>query len=301
MNIIDYYTKEFTLYDIYKYITINNVIDYECENFSRWIINNNENNNIKNDIQYYLIIDLPMNEAFAHWVYESAIYLPLFNILKKEYPNIKIHLKTIKDYKKLFFKYFNISEDDITLDLKENNACIFPLPISCLNNVEVTSDYINLVNNLISNLNIVNIKNKEYNILLSPRGKKENLISNDRLCNVDDIINNLSTDNYKNYILYTDNCTNLIEQINIFNNSNNIIVIDGSAYLVNGIFCTNSNIIVLGNVTLGQMAIYKKLQYIHELILNTNTVTHLPYMNGNYSNSKYYYNDVKNYIKYIDI
>jgi hypothetical protein len=61
----------------------------------------------------------------------------------------------MKDYKKLFCKYFNILEDDITLDLNKNNTCIFPLPISCLNNVEVTSDYTTLVNNLIYSLNII--------------------------------------------------------------------------------------------------------------------------------------------------
>lgn len=297
MIIIDYYTNEFTLCDIYKYITINNVINYKCENFSKWIINNNnENNIIKDNVQYYLIIDLPQNEAFAHWVYESAIYLPLFINLKKQYPNIKLHFKTMKDYKRLFCTYFNIVEDDITLDLKVDNVCIFPLPISCLNNIELTTDYKILVNNFISNLNIIKENNKEYNILLSPRGNKENLIANDRICNVDDIINNI-TNNSNNYILYTDNIYNLTEQIQIFSNSKNVIVVDGSAYLVNGIFCNNSNIIILGNITLNQMSIYKKLQYIHDLILNTNTITHLPYMNGNYNNSKYYFNDIKNYIR----
>jgi hypothetical protein len=282
--------------DIFKYITIKNVINYECENFSKWIINNNEDSIIKDDVQYYLIIDMPFNEAFAHWVYESAVYLPLFINLKKEHPNIKLHFKTMKDYKKLFCKYFNIFEDDIALHLKENNVCIFPLPISCLNNIELTIDYKLLVNNLISNLNIIKENNKQYNILLSPRGKKENLVSNDRLCDVDDVINNISN-NSNNYILYTDDIDNLNEQIQIFSNSKNVIVVDGSAYLVNGIFCTNSNIIVLGNVTLDQMAIYKKIQYIHELVLNTNTVTHLPYMNGNYNNSKYYFKDIKIYLK----
>jgi hypothetical protein len=295
MNIIEYNTTEFTLYDIYKYNAINNVINYECENFSRWIINNNENSIIKGNIQYYLIIDLPANEAFAHWVYESAIYLPFFNILKKQYPNIKLHFKTMKDYKKLFCNYFNITDNDITLHLKENNVCIFPLPISCLNNVELTTDYKLLVNNLISNLNIIKENNKQYNILLSPRGKKENLVANDRLCNVVDVINNIYN-NSNNYILYTDDIDNLNEQIQIFSNSKNVILVDGSAYLVNGIFCTNSNIIILGNITLSQMAIYKKLQFIHDLIIKTNKVTHLPYMNGGYNNSTYFYNDIKKYL-----
>jgi len=288
-----------SIYDstnIFKYNIVNNVYDYKCVDFDKWIINTNKNLDSNNELNYYLIIDLPANDAFAHWVYESAIYLPLFNILKNKYHNIKIHIRSVKDYKKLFFKYFNINEDDITLELKSNNICIFPLPISCLNNIELSDDYINLVNNFILNLNIIKNNNKEYNILLLPRGNKENLVANDRLCNVEDIINNLSIIN-NNHILYTDDCNNLIEQINIVNNSNNIILVDGSAYLVNGIFCTNSNIIILGNITLSQMLIYKKLQYIHNLILNNNTVVHLPYMNGDYNNSKYYFYNIKNYIK----
>ena len=100
----------------YNIFFVNNVIKYNIEHFNTWNINTNiYNNNDSNN--YYLIIDTTIDDAFGHWVFESAIYLQLFIELKKTYPNIKIHLKRPKKYKKIFIEYFNINTNDIVYNL----------------------------------------------------------------------------------------------------------------------------------------------------------------------------------------
>lgn len=74
---------------------------YSYINFDTFKITYNNINNI-NNIQYYLIIDTKDYDAFGHWVFESAIYIPFYIKLKEIYPNIKIHLKSKKKFKDIF-------------------------------------------------------------------------------------------------------------------------------------------------------------------------------------------------------
>lgn len=124
--------------EIYKVFFVNNVhsVDksrsYENPSFDSWEIDASiEDVRPSNDI--FLVIDTLYNEAFAHWVFESAIYLELFNSLKNVYPNIKLKLNAKRTFKILFCKLFNITEPDIVHELPEYNTCIFPSPIMYLN------------------------------------------------------------------------------------------------------------------------------------------------------------------------
>ena len=97
-------------------------------------------------------------------------------------------------------------------------------------------------------------------------------------------------------ILYTDTIEELKTQIDILNSSKNIFLSDGSAFLVNGLFCINSNINVLGDVVVEQSKNFFKMEYICQLIERNNIVKYIPYINGNINNSIFYYNDIKKYI-----
>ena len=122
--------------DIYRYKIVKNVISYTYED--KWIINATNTKDNTNET-YYLIIDTKFNDAFAHWVYESGLYLLLYNKLKKIYPNIKLHLGYNRKYKKIFCEYFNIFDSDIVYDFLPNNTCIFPIPITGLNNITISN------------------------------------------------------------------------------------------------------------------------------------------------------------------
>ena len=110
-------------------------------------------------------MDTNDNEAFAHWVFESAIYFDLFDKLKIQYPDIKINLKTKRDYKNLFFKFFEIQQDDIVYDIKENNICFFIKPIYSLCINSISEEYKLYVDVLYQKLNSISVDKKTNPIL----------------------------------------------------------------------------------------------------------------------------------------
>lgn len=259
--------------DIYEYRTVNNAINYHTSTeYNSWNIYTHDNtfNNRLN----ILVIDCIYSDAFCHWVYESAIYLPLFNLLRPIYPNIKLHLKGQKKYKELFCRYFNISNTDVIYELPSNNTCIFPLPISCLNNKDICDTYKIQVNRFISYFTNKDTS-KITDVLFMPRQVKENYICNDRTYDTTDILNTIMTRN-NSYILNTDNTEELSEQVISVQTSKNIVLTAGSPYFVNGMFTSNSNIIVLDDFNLSQIQEFKKMDFLHNIIKTNNTVHIVP-------------------------
>lgn len=283
--------------DIYKYKLVRNVKSYEFVDFCKWnitLLNSCENKIESNqNIQYYLIIDTIFHDAFAHWVFECAVYLPLFHKLKELYPNLKLYLKSKKNFKILFTTHLGINQDDITYTIDINNICIFPAPITSLNDNCITEEYKLLIDELVNKLNIP-LNTKSICNLFSPRGGVENFWGNHRIHNTSDIetvfVNQDDDNMYK--ILYTDKITSLNEQINIISMTKNVILSDGSAFLVNGFFCNNSKIIILGNIVLSQVNSYIKMKYLYDYVNNKNEIICLPYLHGNFNNSDFYYNDI---------
>jgi hypothetical protein len=268
----------------YKLYFVRNVIQYEIENFNTWVVKNGEDNIF--DGSYYFIIDTLYHDAFAHWVFESAIYLMLFLELKKEYPRLKLHFKEKKKYKESFAQYFGIDVNDITYNLEPNNLCIFPSPISCLNIRDSNHFFEQYVDDLFEHFNFS--VDKEYDILLSPRGKLENFKNNDRIVDTNDIERTLERMK-STCIMYTDNLKDLNTQIEEIKKSKTIIITDGSPFMVNGMFAKNSVIIVLGNIFKEQMEIYKKNNYIYKKICENNNVIFLQSSSGN---NTFCYSDV---------
>lgn len=283
---IDILTEE-----IYQYTILKNVTKVENQ-FNKWIIEVDNTTNSSN-ISYYLIIDTSSHEAIFHWIAECAIYLPFFNILKNKYPTLKLYLKGFKNFKKLFCDYFDITQNDIVYDLDYSNVCIFPMPISSLNIVNLDENWKMHIDYFIQKLNSKCIDNeKSIQTIFLPRQNKENYKNNDRTYNTTDIFNNV--ENSKNsVILHTDNIVDLTQQMNLVNSSSNVILTAGSPYFMNGLFCKNAHIIVLDDFVIWQMNTYMKLKYIHNKICETNKVFFIPNHNG----SVFYYNDIKNYLQ----
>ena len=134
---------------------------------------------------YYYILDTINENAFSHWVYESAVFIPEYIELLKRYPKCKIVIRKEKGYKLLFFKYYNVPLDNICLfeDISDNNTCFFHQYIS-LNDPNIPKRF---------QINILHFKElfssiphtKTIPFLYLPRGTKENMTgSNDRKYNV---------------------------------------------------------------------------------------------------------------------
>jgi hypothetical protein len=289
MEICDY-DKDFLTCDIYEFKEIANVksVGYE---FNKWLVEFDDTI-INDQITYIFIIDTLLHDAFCHWVFESAIYLPFFILLKKKYPKLKLFLKEFKNYKKLFCDYFEINEDDVIYKLEYSNICLFPKPISSLNINYICEKLKLQIDKLILELNFKCFNyDKSINTLFLPRQNKENFKNNERIYDTHDILENISV-SYQNLILNTDEINDLNDQIQKVNSSKNIILMGGSAYFVNGIFCKNSKIIVLDDFCINQINSYIKMKYIHDKICENNSVI---FINNN-KNNTFYYNDIRELI-----
>jgi hypothetical protein len=258
--------SNFIKYDYLEYFCVENVITYEYANFSEIHIKTSEivNSELKN---MYFIIDTPFNESFGHWVFESAIYLEIFKKLKRIYPQLILVIGEKKDFKILFLKYFEINDFQYEIDKSFHNICLFPKPISCLNNKEICDQYKFYVNHLFHNFPE---EIKIHDIVLLPRQTKENFKYNDRTYDLKSIEYEFMVQNKK--ILNTDAIKHLSEQVKIIKSARIIIVTDGSPFLVNGMFAKNSIIILVGNLSVGQIAEYNKMEYIYSCISKNNKI-----------------------------
>ena len=238
-----------------------NVISWKplYEGFT-WSVETNQHiMDMSNPPQYYLIIDFVFNEAFAHWVFESAIFLIHWKKLREQYPNIILVLSSEKVYKKLFLEYLEISPYTFDTSLQPNNICLFP-PVFALNDLNID---IAMFSSMVKEFSFLFRKNakKTIPILQMPRQKRENYVPNDRTISFNDI---------QGQILNTDDIVKLQDQIDIVSSSQNIILTYGSALFVNGMFTSDSNIIVLGN--LKQHDVFPTMKCLMDNVLNYNTV-----------------------------
>ncbi len=256
------------LYEIYQ---VNSVDQYFFpEKYDRWMVDV-----CKDEIEptepCFLIVELFQAAAFAHWVYESAIYLPLFLRLKQIHPLLKLAFPVTEQtprrrYKDMFCNLLGISQNDLWYDpLPEGpKSCIFVAPISALNNVTVPLFYALQLNAFFSQIlqHVPITQAFEYDFVVLPRQTRENVreISTSHLSK---LIQYLQTSDKKVYVLNTDEITSLQEQIKILASAPHIVVTDGSPFLVNGMLCREKQIsIVTGVITSGQARTYKKMQVV---------------------------------------
>lgn len=265
--------------DIYKLFIIENVIHYSLIEFNTHRIEVCEKK--EDPLEYYFVIDLTFHDAFAHWVYESAIYLPIFRKLKELYPTLKISLKEKKQFKLLFLKFFDIMETDIIydVDMKQNNMCFFPSPISSLNdNHNLTDSYKQIVERFITIFSQSRIESEQYDYIILPRQTRENYKNNDRTYDMNSIYEAIPSITTKYKTLHTDTIVDLKDQIAAIRSASCVILTDGSPFLVNNLFCNHQKLFVLDIVTQYQSSFLFKQNYIIETIcrLHNNTYIYLP-------------------------
>jgi len=257
-------------YKINKYENVKTYHYTHCSPELHIDLSDDINNNNSKD--YYYIFDCPGQGAFAHFVYESFIFYPIFQKIANIYPSIKILTKNNKKYVKNLFKFFNITNKIINKIENINNICFFS-PIVSLNDHNIDQElyikHINLFSNYITN-NIALFDNQ--NILFLPRNTKENYSGNDRtIYGSDDIKENIIK--IGGSVIDTYELNDIGLQFSKINSFNTIILDFGSSFLVNCIFLKNKKIIVLDNFGISsQINNFISINILYTIIKNNNTI-----------------------------
>jgi len=241
-----------------------------------------------NNLNIYFILETPHQAAFGHWVFESAIFLPYFNSFKDA--KLLVNKNPTKKYKSLFFKLFNITDDNIVYldnaydesveykNILKNNICIIPRHTAiCHTLKDDLSDRLIIFMNLLSTFKDVIINNdytydKEIDHLFLPRNTIENYTPNNYTANYSKIYKILEDKEYVSY--NTMDTEKMNKQILLISKAKNIYVDFGSAFHVNGVFSKNSNIYV-NNKNHQQYNTYILLKTLTDIIELENNVIYM--------------------------
>jgi len=212
------------------------------------------------------VIDVGMIPAFGHWVFESAIYIPIYLRLKRIYTDMKLMVGEYKSYKPLFAEYYGVEDNDILYSIPPGSLCTIPSPLS-LTSKNVCERHRRLLDRLVIPITI-----EKYEYTLFPR-QTENYPGNNTSISYDPIIEYIDRVGIKYSVYYTSTVSNLSKQISKIKHSRVIIIPDGSAFLVNGLFASNSIIYVVGRLcSEEQSMLYPQIKYILHIIQTRNSV-----------------------------
>lgn len=267
--------EEFGIYKLYR---VANVADYTLDNesFNSWKITLASLSNA--DI--YLCIDTFFHEAVSHWVFESAVYLPLFLDLKASNPDIKLHIKgPPKRYKAQFCALFGIEP---TYELSAGATCLFPNPISAQNRRTLNVAFEPQLRRFIDVFRIIETPPPSIDFLILPRGRAENFKPNDRTIDFGEL--NVALDKSVKVNtwaeLNVDNINRLHEQIGYVRSAKNIVVCDGAAFFINALFAKGAIIHIIGNMTSWQSDMFPNVGLARSIInygnKNTYKYTDIP-------------------------
>jgi hypothetical protein len=217
----------------------------------------------------YFCMDMNFNDAFAHWFYESFIFINYVLKCKETYPNTRILCRTRRTYKLTFPAHFGIEVEYGVSD--RNNLAFFPEFVSYSNDVQCSEKYKKLVEQLYAKFAYAPAyaPDKAIPITFLPRQSRENHHGRQYDCST---IVEYVQQCKDNMILQTDMLSSLQEQLQTLQTSKVIILTEGSPYLVNGLFATDSTIIVLGDIVERQAEAYKKFRFISDFIAKHNKV-----------------------------
>lgn len=295
---IQYPLSSWSIFHGIRYAKVYHVLAYEFSSFfTHWkiitmspiptLIHSSSSLVESNSSSCYLMIDTVYHEAFAHWIFESALVLPLFHHLKSMYPQLKLCLSSDRMFKRLLCHVYHIPDTDICLSThisKPNNCCFFPAPTYCWNHPKPMEGYDLLVSEMIdylhSQLSLGSLSTPnhiDYDYLFLPRQKKENYKGNDRTISTPCILRELETKQQQGnrvMILHTDTISDMIDQIRILHQSKVLILMDGSAFLFNGSCVQGKTILVLESFTTMQRKQLPKQDLVISMIERKNRVVH---------------------------
>lgn len=261
------------------FAVVRDVLSYEHCNFNSWKIKalipgyeNGTENLRSTSSQIYIAVDTVHHDAFGHWFFESAIWLPKLKVILDAHPSSKIYSMGSRGYKTQILEYFGISPDRVVTEFSEkNNVCLFVNPCTAINDLTEHDKFKEMLVEFSKQFHHTTVA-KKIDYLLMPRQKKGNYKANDREVDTDDLESYLSSIP-QSRIFNTDISPTFADQIEAVQTSKHILVTDGSASSVNGFLAKNSVIFVLGDALIpNQRQIQAKVRIICEFIEHNNAV-----------------------------
>jgi len=236
------------------------------------------------------IIYTGMIPALGHWIYESFIYIFMYICMKESNTSLKLFVGPYTNYKCIFCKHIGINTNDILYEYPSSGAnCFFPYPSLSLTQRSVNEthrSYIRALFMYFSSLHMPKVCTYTYTIL--PRQINFNYEFNNKKIPYNTIIPYIKKRGNLFTVLNTDELYDLSYQLNIIQSSKNIIVPDGSAFLLNGMFSRNSTLYVVGRLcTVEQGMLFPQIQYIYDQIIETN------------KNKVYFFEDEDVFLQYL--
>jgi hypothetical protein len=288
-----------------QFVVIKNMVSYQHLNFNRWRVEVSPNSKLYDDLvalnsadaQIYIVIDTKFHDAFGHWFFECAIWIEKIKFILDKYPDAKILLASKKGFKIQILDFYGISPSQTATEIEVKNYTVFLRPCTALNDLVDHEYFSNLLNDFSIKFNeLAKATNFSNDILLMPRQKVENFVFNDRQIDTSDL-EILIAELENSLIFNTDYSPNFLHQIKEIQSSKIILLVDGSAFLVNGFLARNSVIIVLGdNLVPEQRKIYSKKQLICNHIERNNAVMYINSPNNVFSRSC-----IENWMRFIGI
>lgn len=253
--------------------------------------------NVESNKEIYYVFDCPVQDPFAHWIYESFIFYPLMLKIQSIYPDVKILTKNTKKYVKNMFKFFNINNEIVNEIKNPNNICFFS-PIVSLNDLDYLTDlYVKYIHLYIDNLNFLLSNNISFNnkYLLLPRNSKDNYIGNERTIHgLNDIEDNIIS--IGGVVLNTYQINNIELQMSITKNSEIIILDYGSSFFFNCLNVKDKTIIVLNNYAYFSNQIkFNSLKIMYDIIIKNNKVIFIDNLHKNSLEVKF--DDIKKFLE----
>ena len=198
---------------------------------------------------YYFYFDCEQSDAFGHWVFESAYFIPLFKVLQDSYPSIKLLSFKEKNYMNCMYKACNIKDSEVAHQITNpHNIVFFPecSNLSIHTNRKEFMHYIQSFYNLITKDLPPVIKTTR--VMYLPRGSRENFKPNDRTIPCQEQLVELLPHVFsESKVYFTDKVTNLKDQIEQVRSAELLIVDYGSNLMFNGYFGERSKVLVIGN------------------------------------------------------
>lgn len=255
-------------------VDVNNVLFHRPYN---WLISKVEKDD-EEPVMYFLIDLDEATLCFGHWIFEIAFFIPIYLQMCLDFPDKKIFLwqRHCRKFKNLFYDYLKVEKSLIYTSehLPKKSTVVIHPQIGSAHSHKPPSDlYLKLFRHFVSLFEITDSQNNTF--LLMPRQKMENYASNDRQYNWDRLMECAKFDNVK--ILNTDQINSLEEQMREIEQSKIIILPDGSALTVNGVFfCRNKDIYVIDDtMSLRQAELYCRMRMALDMIRENNRLTYI--------------------------
>ena len=196
---------------------------------------------------YYYYIDGIYDTAFSHWIFESGIYLNIFNRLQEKYPSIKLLSFHTKMFKSISYEAYNIPQSCIVNHIENNKNKVIFIKYGSLadhTNCEQFLAHVRKWHNYLIELR--SMITKDIDILYLPRSRNENYREISEISSIQQRLIPAMEQYPNTTILYTDDIKNIADQVEIIRRAKIIILNEGSNFLVNGFFAEDSHIIIIG-------------------------------------------------------